>query len=224
LAKNPEERKLKIIIADDHPLFLEGLKTVLALEDDLIEAVGVAENGREAVEITERTGPDVALLDIKMPVMDGIEAARLIRARCPAVKIVMLTTFDDQDLIGAALKAGAHGYILKDARPAEIVQTIKLVHEGKLLMSPSVVESFQRSMAAPERNAMLQEAIPDFDVLSRREREILSLMLRDMDNLGIAAELGISEKTVRNHVSQIYDVLGIHDRRTLLNLARLKGI
>ena len=211
--------KIRLLIADDHPLFLEGLCTILPLKDPRMIVVGAVENGREVIRTYEETNPDVVLLDIKMPDMDGIEAAKQIRNHDPDAKIVMLTTFSDRQLVCDALTAGAKGYILKTTPVQQVVEDIKTVYNGNLLMSGGVVEELRGSLrvdaATRPANEIPREAyviINRMPELNAKEREILSLMVRDLNNQQIADRLFLSEKTVRNYVSHIYGILGIHDR------------
>lgn len=201
--------RIKVLVADDHPVFLEGLTTVLELKDPSIELVGTASNGREAVELQARKKADVVLLDIKMPEMGGVEAAIAIRRHHPNTKLIMLTTFDDRELVDSALQAGAHGYLLKDTPVSEIVKAIKAAHRGRMLMSPRVAEKLTH---IDEDRGESGFAIRQLAELTAREREILTLMAKGNDNNAIAEELFISEKTVRNHVSHIYHIIGVHNR------------
>jgi len=234
-------KRIRVLIADDHPIFLEGLKTFISLEDPGIEIVATATNGREAVEGERLHQPDVVLMDIKMPVMDGIAAALAMRARRPGVKIIMLTTFDDRELIANAIRAGAKGYLLKDARADEVVRAIRTVHEGNMLILDVAADKlFQRTENAaggrdarpevdgrgPAKPAGARSApLPaEFCALTEREREILSLIARGFSDAEIGEELFISEKTVRNYVSHIYEILDAPSRAHAIRWAIEKGI
>lgn len=206
--------KVRTLIVDDHAVFLEGLVTLLRLEDSDIEVVGTALNGQEALEVEERLAPDVVVLDIQMPVMDGVEVARRLKQRRSEVKILMLTTFNDRHLISDALAAGANGYLLKDAHAVDVIQAIKNVHEGHVLISAETVRSLveaaeETSARSPAfdtiESAMLQD-------LSAREVDVLRLLSVGKNNREISQDLHLSEKTVRNYVSRIYDVLDVHSR------------
>lgn len=217
-------QKIKVLVADDHPVFLEGLCSILTLRDSEIELVSSVSDGREAVEEVKKLTPDVVLLDIKMPVMNGVEAARIIKESTPETKIIMLTNFEDRDLITAALKVGANGYILKDAPILQIIQSIRTVFQGNVLISPKVAEKL---ISTDEEQDIGNQLLPQdgkVDDLTSREKEILILMTRGRENWEIAQELFISEKTVRNYVSQIYAILGVNNRTQAVLWALENGI
>jgi DNA-binding NarL/FixJ family response regulator len=232
--------KIRVVLVDDHPVFLEGLYTILRLRDPEIEVVGTATNGEEALKSCEQLQPNVVLLDIKMPVMDGVEAARALKERFPATAIIMLTTFDDRPLIRDALGAGATGYLLKDAEVGQIVAAIKQVSEKnivisgdlalKLAVEPESAEE-RSDHGAPDRRRIdptgsapnwplrVEDPSSDeaqesalIDELSERQQEVLRLLARGKTNAEISAELFLSEKTVRNYISQIYEVINVHTR------------
>ncbi len=223
--------EIRVMVADDHPIFLEGLCTVLPLEDPELVIVGTAANGSEAVELEKMHSPDVVLLDIKMPLMNGVEAARQMIDNNADVKIIMLTTFDDLELIEQALQAGAKGYILKDTPVKTIVSSIHTVYEGNVLLSEEVarklIDSVERDRAAiidEDKTTLdsgtavddannLQSDVPGcFYELSAKEKAILEHMVSGKSNPEIAEELYLSEKTVRNYISHIYDILGVNNR------------
>ncbi len=203
------DKPIRVVIADDHPVFLKGLCMLLELKGSIVEIVGAASDGSEAVRLAQEQRADVVLLDIRMPGMDGVEAARSIRQSCPRAKVVMLTTFHDRDLIYEALQAGASGYLLKDARVEEILDAIRAVHRGHVLFSSKVAEDLATSPDEPRPESEAQKLM---NSLTPREQEVLVLLVHGKDNAGIAETLGISERTVRNYVSRIYDVLGVHNR------------
>lgn len=187
---------------------------MLDLKTEDIEVVGTAVDGEDAVRKERELDPDLVLLDVRMPGTDGVEAARQICARRKDVKIIMLTTFDDSDLIEQALAAGATGYILKDTPPDRLAEAIRTVHTGDMLLSGAVGVKLRAEVgsAQPTYEA---EVLPELRELSLREREVLRLVGEGHDNSRIAEQLYLSEKTVRNYVSHIYDVLGIHNRTQL---------
>ena len=216
----------RVLIVDDHGVFLEGLKTILNLEmtGDL-RVVGTASNGAEAIELEEQLRPDVVLLDIKMPGMDGVEVARVLRSRRPPIKIVMLTTFDDRELIASALNAGADGYLLKDVESEQIVQAVRSAARGHVLISGDLAQELTHSNQATRAADSADEAVPQD--LTHRELQILLRLARGMKNREIGDALGISEKTVRNYITRIYDVLGVDSRTKAViwafaNLSELK--
>ena len=212
---------IRVLLADDHPALLEGLSTVLKVQYANIEVVGTAADGDEAVDLARDNSPDIVLMDIKMPGMSGTEATGQIKRRWPSVKVLMLTTFDDRELIADAMKAGANGYLLKETPIADIVKAIEAVHEGNVLISEKIMEKLtaepkttgSKTLLGARRPAALEDATPEALIdLTKREREIYSLMVRGLTNQDIADELDIREKTVRNHVHRIYDIIGVHNR------------
>ncbi len=195
---------IAVLIADDHPVVRQGLRTFLELQDDL-EVVGEASDGAEAVELAARLLPDVVLMDLVMPGLDGIDATRRIRDGSPATRVVVLTSFSDDDRIIPAIRAGAAGYLLKDAEPRELADGIRRVHRGEGLLDPRVAGRVMRELNDDERRA-------GGGVLTERELEVLRLIARGLPNKSIAAELVVSEKTVKTHVSNILAKLQLADR------------
>jgi NarL family two-component system response regulator LiaR len=193
---------IRVLIADDHAVVRRGLRTFLELQDE-VEVVGEAENGEEAVAEAERLTPDVVLLDLVMPRLDGVGAIHGIRERSPATRVIVLTSFLDDDKLLPAVRAGAAGYLLKDVQPRELVGAIRTVHEGEALLHPAAAAKVMAELAAR----------PDpVSLLTRRERDVLGLIARGMPNKVIALELGVSEKTVKTHVSNLLGKLGLTDR------------
>ena len=188
---------IRVLIADDHAVVRQGLRTFLDLQDD-IEVVAEASDGAEALAAAEQHAPDVVLIDLVMPNVDGIEAIRGLRERVPQARAVVLSSFIDDERLLPAVRAGAAGYLLKDVQPQELVAAIRTVHEGGALLHPKVASRLLEEVAT--------------DPLTPREREVLSLIGRGMANKAIALELSLSEKTVKAHVSSILAKLGVADR------------
>lgn len=209
--------KIKLLLVDDQQLFVESLRTVLTMRTKEVTVVGVACNGREAVRLVDRERPDVVLMDVRMPEMDGVESTRLIMGRYPRTRVLMLTTFDDDEYIIQALRVGAAGYLLKDMPPAELIAAVLAVHKGSVLMSPRIAAKLVGKLLGPvsEIRDMAGNSghIPIWlNDLSLREKQILGLMARGHDNKEIARRLYIVEQTVKNHVSVIYAKIGARDR------------
>jgi DNA-binding NarL/FixJ family response regulator len=210
---------VRILIADDHPLFRKGLRTLLESEPGF-EVIGEATTGEEAIEIADTCHPDVILLDLKMPGKTGFEAAREVRARSPHIHILVVTLFEDDESIFAALRAGARGYVLKDTSEEEMLRAIRAVASGEAIFSPGVA-SRMIGFFASSREELPQDIFSD---LTNREREILELIARGVTNTSIADRLSISLKTVRNHVSNIYSKLQVVDRAQAVIRARDAGL
>ena len=185
---------IRVLVADDHPVVRQGLCTMLELEDD-IEVVARASNGEEAVAMARRERPDITLLDVQMPVLDGIEALRRIRGDDPEARVIVLTTYRNEDYIFPSLRAGARGYLLKDSSREELAGAIRAVAAGESLLEPALVDAAQ-----------------DDSGLTARELEVLSLMADGHNNAQIAATLFLSENTVKTHISKIFAKLGCRDR------------
>jgi DNA-binding NarL/FixJ family response regulator len=188
---------IRVVIADDHAVVRQGLRTFLDLQDD-IEVVAEAGDGAEALAAAEEHAPDVVLIDLVMPNVDGIEAIRGLRERVPAARAIVLSSFIDDEKLLPAVRAGAAGYLLKDVEPQQLVEAIRTVHAGGALLHPKVASRLLEEMAS--------------DPLTPREREVLALIGRGMANKVIARELSLSEKTVKAHVSSILAKLGVTDR------------
>jgi DNA-binding NarL/FixJ family response regulator len=188
---------IRVVIADDHAVVRQGLRTFLDLQDD-IEVVAEAGDGAEALAAAEEHAPDVVLIDLVMPNVDGIEAIRGLRERVPAARAIVLSSFIDDEKLLPAVRAGAAGYLLKDVEPQQLVEAIRTVHAGGALLHPKVASRLLEEMAS--------------DPLTPREREVLALIGRGMANKVIARELSLSEKTVKAHVSSILAKLGVSDR------------
>jgi len=208
---------VRVLIADDQTLFRVGLARLLE-EDPRVEIVGQAGDGAEAVKLAGSVTPDVILMDLKMPNLDGIEATRQILAKYPSVKVLLLTTFEADNHVIQALKAGASGYILKDSRPDSIVSSLLAVMAGERVMASAVANRVLEMLTGTTTPKEF------YDGLTGREIEILKLLAGGMANKQIAYKLKISEKTVRNHVSNMYEKLNIYDRSQAVLYAVRKGL
>lgn len=200
---------IRVLIADDQYLIREGIASLLELEDTL-EVVDMAANGKEATEKALELKPDIVLMDIRMPEMDGIEAAAKIRSTLPTCQVIMLTTFDDEEYIVQALLAGACGYLLKDIPPQDLVQAVKLAHAGVFQLAPEVVGNLVGSLRDKQVRVKQKEAAA-LD-LTPRELEVLRLLAKGASNKEIARAFDVSEGTVKNHVSNILMRLELRDR------------
>lgn len=207
----------RVLVVDDQTLFRTGLTSLLD-QDERVEVVGQAVDGVDAVKQAIKLKPDVVLMDIKMPNLDGIEATRQIVEQVPGVKVLMLTTFETDSQVIQALKAGASGYVLKDSSAAAIVSSIAAVLTGERVMASAVANRVLEMLTG---TATPKEF---YDGLTNREIEILKLLANGMANKQIAFRLKISEKTVRNHVSNMYEKLGIYDRSQAVLYAVRKGL
>lgn len=202
---------IKVLIADDQALMVQGLSMILSQEKS-IEVVGTATNGEEAVAFCKDHPVDVVLLDIRMPIMDGVEATHKIKELNENIKILVLTTFNDDAYIFGSLKNGASGYLLKDALPEEILQGILTVHQGGTLINPEVATKVVKRLTDREPEAPLDPRLRDLTI---REKDICRLLALGRNNKEISEELFISEGTVKNNITRILDKLGIRDRTQL---------
>ncbi len=218
--------KIRVLIVDDQKLFAGAMKIVLEeYRDEEIEVVGIAYDGSDAVAKAEDDRPDVVLMDVRMPGMDGVQATRAIHASYPDMKIVMLTTFDDDAYVHDALAAGAVGYLLKDLQPEALVAAVQSIYSGTFLVSSSVGKKIisvrDRDTADKLRDdSEIVTILAHFRSLTRREAEVLRLLSRSYDNHEIAEKLFIAEQTVKNYTSTIYAKLGVDDRMHATRLAR----
>jgi two-component system, NarL family, response regulator LiaR len=195
---------IRVLICDDHPLVREGLRSFLGTVDGL-EVVGEASDGNEAVRLAAELVPDVILMDLAMPSMDGIEATSRIVGERPGAKVIALTSFATDDKVFPAIRAGAAGYLLKEAEPAEIADAIAKVHRGDSILHPAIAERLMREVAAATPRAHRTD-------LTARELEVLRLIAAGRSNREIARELEVAEKTVKTHVSNVLSKLGVADR------------
>lgn len=211
--------RLRVVIADDHPLFRDGLRAMFESEPD-IELVGEAANGQEAVELAGRLQPDVALMDIQMPDLDGIEATRRVIAASPKTRVLVVTMFEDDESVLAAMRAGARGYVVKGMRSVDAIRAIRAVAEGEAIFSQSIAKRLV-NMLTDARQGSRSEAFPE---LTERERQTLDLMAQGHKNAAIAERLHLSPKTVRNYVTSIFDKLELADRSEAIIRARDAGL
>ncbi|MGN6160347.1 MAG: response regulator [Marmoricola sp.] len=207
---------LTVIIADDHHIFRDGLRALLETEPGLC-VIGEATTGREAVEVATAQLPDVIVMDLHMPDLDGVSATREILQRSPNIAVLVLTMFDDDDSVFAAMRAGARGYLLKGSNHSEVVRAVHTVGSGGAVFGPAVAQRVVQYFERPP----VSKAFPQ---LTDRELEILDLLARGISNPGIASRLAIAEKTVRNHVSNIFTKLAVADRAQAIIRAREAGM
>ena len=214
---------IRVLLADDQALFREGLETLLSVHKD-IEVVGQASNGQEAVDLAMKSRPDVILMDMQMPILNGIGATRRLKQSLPECRVIMLTTFNDNETIFDALRAGAVGYLLKDVGSAQLAESIRVTSRGESILDPSVaakvVQEFSRvSSMVPVANP---EVLPE--PLSEREIELLGLIASGLSNKEIADTLFITEGTVKNHVTHILGKLNVRDRTQAVLKAKEIGL
>jgi NarL family two-component system response regulator LiaR len=196
---------IRVLIADDHAVVRQGLRTFLELQED-IEVVGDVADGSAVVEAAVDRAPDVVLMDLVMPGIGGVEAIRRLRERCPQARVLVLTSFQEDEKIFPAVRAGAAGYLLKDVEPAELVRAIRTAHEGEAVLHPAVAARLMEEFSSEDVRGAGESG------LTGREQEVLELIGRGLPNKLIARELGIAEKTVKTHVSAILAKLGVTDR------------
>ena len=211
--------RLTVIIADDHQLFRDGMRALIDTQPDM-ECVGEASSGEEAVRLAAELQPDVALMDVRMPGMSGVEATRQIVAESPQMRVLVVTMFEDDALVFAAMRAGARGYLLKGARHEDMARAIRAVGAGEAIFSPTIAARMVSYFAAVQPS----QAVRSFPELSEREREILALLAQGCKNADIADRLVISPKTVRNYVSNIISKMQVADRAHAILRARDAGL
>lgn len=209
-------RRIRVLLADDHPVVRQGLRTFLELQED-VEIVGEAGDGAEAVAVAARTLPDVVLLDLVMPGMDGVDAIRGVRSASPGTRVVVLTTFSDDRKVVDSIKAGAAGYLLKDVRPPDLAEAVRAVHHGEAVLHPRVAGRLIREVARPPRACAVES-------LSERELDVLRLLATGLPNREIAARLVLSERTIKTHVSSILAKLEVSDRTQAALYAVREGL
>lgn len=211
--------RIKVLIVDDHQVVRQGLRTFLELQED-IEVVGEAEDGSSAVEMTSRLSPDVVLMDLVMPGMDGIAATRRIKASGGGVKVIALTSFTEDDKVFPAIQAGASSYLLKDVTPEELVEAIRAARRGEARLHPEIMRKLMEQVAG---QPPIEQA-GSVPALTHRERQVIRLVAQGRNNREIAAELVISEKTAKAHVSNILGKLGLEDRTQMAIHAIRNGL
>lgn len=220
---------IHILIVDDQRLFAESLHTVLEGSQADFKVCAIAENGQEAVSAVAQHHPDIVLMDVRMPTLDGVAATRIIHSRWPGIPILMLTTFEDDEYVREALSYGAKGYLLKNIPSQELVASIRAVLSGAMLLDPRVLGALVGKGRGGKPDSSPGEAQgldhPDWlDALSRKERQILGLMVEGFHNDEIAEKLCMASQTVRNYISRIYDKTGTKDRVQAIRMARSSGL
>ncbi|MDQ0170245.1 response regulator [Paenibacillus tundrae] len=237
---------IRILLADDHAMVRRGLHVFLSTQSDML-VVGEASDGQEALQQAAELKPDMVLMDLHMPVLDGIETARQLRVLTPSIRIIVLTSFSDQDHVVPAVRAGVKGYLLKDIEPEDLALAIRNVHAGQVELHPAAAGQLMHVMASAElsmneqqlslkqtepqpvqeqrqdKGKEAQASAPELDTLTRREHEVLGLIAQGLSNKEIAARLVITEKTVKTHVSHLLDKLGLSDRTQAAIYAVRKG-
>jgi DNA-binding NarL/FixJ family response regulator len=225
-----ERTELRVLLVDDQRLFVESLRVFMNTRARDLTVVGVAYDGRDGLALAEDLKPDLVVMDVRMPGMDGVEASRILAERMPATRVLMLTTFDDDSYVFEALKNGAVGYLLKDIDPAELVEAMRAAISGSVQISPQIatrlvsgVSSYGDQTLVEEPSGEAGRADEYWALLSRREREIVPLIARGLDNHEIADELNLAVQTVKNHLSTIYEKLETHSRVRLIRRCRSFG-
>jgi len=212
--------KIRVIIAEDHAVVREGTRQLLEREDD-IEVAGEAPNGAEAVALVERVNPDVAIMDISMPVMGGIEATKRIKEARPGTAVLILTAYDDDQYVFALLGAGAAGYLLKDVPSAEVVRAVRAVHAGEPVLHPAIARKLLARFAS---EGQVEQPREGGAPLTERERDILRLAACGMSNARIADHLAVSARTVQAHLTHIFDKLGVGSRTEAVIVGLRRGV
>ena len=210
------EPAIRVVVADDHAVVREGLRTFLSLQDG-IEVVGEAGDGEAAVREAEIRRPDVILMDLVMPRLDGVGAMRELRRRMPECRVIVLTSYAQDDRLLPAIQAGAAGYLLKNVQPKELARAVRAAHNGEALLDPSVAARLVEAIAQPAGEEPRDDLTP-------RERQVLELIGQGLSNKRIALELGVSEKTVKTHVGHVLAKLGVTDRTQAALLAVRSGL
>jgi DNA-binding NarL/FixJ family response regulator len=220
----PAQRPIRVLICEDQTLMREGLKTILELDNGLppFEIIGEASDGEEAVQQANTLSPDIVLMDIQMPRQNGVQATAAISATLPATRVIILTTFDNEDYVFDAIKAGAMGYLLKDTPANDLAATIRRVHQGESFIQPQVATRLL--MEFGRRGPTSKGATGEEEELSQRELDVLKLLAQGASNRDIAARLVLAEGTIKNHVSSILIKLHAANRTQAANKARERGL
>lgn len=213
--------RIKILLVDDQYLFLESLKLVLSTLASDFEIVGTVQNGEEALKFLEETTVDIILMDVYMPVMDGVAAVRVISRKYPSISVIMLTTFEDDDYVTEALAQGAKGYLLKNIAPQMLVTAVRAVCNGSVLIDPDIARSLIQQIKEKGGHEQSNHSLPSwFYELTPKERTIIKFILRGLSNKEIAAEINVGEQTIRNYVSAIYDKLAVTCRKEAILITK----
>ncbi len=207
------EKKIRVLLVDDHAVVRQGLRMFIEMQNDM-EVVGEGANGLEAMELVAKLHPDVILLDLIMPELDGVEATRKILAAYPQARVLILTSFGEDDKVFPAIRAGAQGYLLKDIQPRELIRALREAHQGKAQLHPDVARRLMQAVSGdmPAESPKPASLPVELQGLTEREREVLGMIAQGLTNHEIAEKMVISEKTVKTHVSNLLDKLGLEDR------------
>lgn len=217
------EKAIRVLLADDHAVVRAGIRQFLEHAAD-IRVVAEADDGAQAQALIAETKPDVAVLDIQMPQLTGIQVTRWLREEHPEVGVLVLTAYDDDPYVMAVLEAGAHGYVLKTAAPAEIIQAVRDVHEGKSVLDPAITRQLMDHIAGRRGRAPGENAAAQYEALTERELEVLELAGRGYTNKAIGLQLGISDRTVQGHLAKIYGKLDANSRTEAVMRAVALGL
>ncbi|MGB0389418.1 MAG: response regulator [Ardenticatenaceae bacterium] len=218
MTNSTEKAPVRVLVVDDQRLMRDGIASLLSIQEG-VEVVGTADNGQMALEQAVSLSPDVILMDVRMPIMDGVTATLHMRRKLPSCQVLMLTTFDDEEYIVEALRAGASGYLLKDMPASDLAQAIRLTHAGIYQLNPSVANKLINALNYPTPTTSRADPVPEHG-LTERELEVLLLIATGASNREIAKKLFVSVGTVKNHVSNILSRLGVRDRTQAAIYAR----